>query len=226
MSGLQWLLDHHKAKEKYRRKMIENLNLQASDVVLDLGSGPGLWSDFFAEKVTPNGRVVGLDLSAELIDYAKSQLSKSPYQEMIEYQQGDFFHLPYEDETFDVVFCGNSLSYVNRDSQQDLLTEQKRVVKKGGRLVAKEFDDATTLVYPVPPELWLKVLACSAQVQKEKPPEECFDNFVGRQVRGILLNVGLKNLSTIPYTIPILPPLSPEAKRYVTEAISWQINTA
>ena len=42
-------------------------------MVLDLGCGPGLWSSMFAEKVKPNGRVVGVDIDSRWIDYAEAK---------------------------------------------------------------------------------------------------------------------------------------------------------
>ena len=63
--SLEWLLDHHKTKEQERRRMVADLNLAPGDAILDLGCGPGLWAPLFAEKVKPNGRVVGVDVSPE-----------------------------------------------------------------------------------------------------------------------------------------------------------------
>lgn len=130
LSGLQWLLDHHQAKEKYRRQMVEDLNLKPGNIVLDLACGPGLWSDYFAEKVAPNGKVVGIDLSAELIDYAQSNLDKSTYKEVIEYKQASFLNVPYEDEYFDIIFAGNCLSYLTPPMREKLLNEQKKACQK------------------------------------------------------------------------------------------------
>ena len=45
MSSTRWLVDHYKAKEKYRLQMVEDLNLQPGSIVLDVGTGPGLWSN-------------------------------------------------------------------------------------------------------------------------------------------------------------------------------------
>ncbi len=66
LTNVEWLLDHHKTKLQERRKTVDELNLKPGDVVLDLGCGPGLWTHLLAEKVKPNGRVVGLDFSPDL----------------------------------------------------------------------------------------------------------------------------------------------------------------
>src|SRR5919202_668453 len=51
LSSVEWLLDHHQAKENERRKMVQDLRLRPGDRVLDSASGPGLWSRLFAERV-------------------------------------------------------------------------------------------------------------------------------------------------------------------------------
>jgi len=76
MSSTRWLIDHYKAKEKYRKQMVEDLDLKSGDIVLDVASGPGLWSNLLAAKVAPHGRVVGIDCSAEAISYAEKKLRK------------------------------------------------------------------------------------------------------------------------------------------------------
>ena len=62
--NIQWQLDHHLAKKQHRQKIVDNLHLQPGDVVLDLGCGPGFWSSMLAEKVKPNGRVIGIDIDS------------------------------------------------------------------------------------------------------------------------------------------------------------------
>ena len=85
LTAVEWLLDHHKTKLQERRETVDNLNLKPGDVVLDLGCGPGLWTHLLAEKVKPNGRVVGLDFSQNLINYAMENLKNDPLSKNIEF---------------------------------------------------------------------------------------------------------------------------------------------
>ena len=73
LTELNWLLDHHKTKEHERWRMVEDLYLKPGDKVLDLGCGPGLWVPMFAEKVAPDGKVVGADFDETLVEYAKNR---------------------------------------------------------------------------------------------------------------------------------------------------------
>lgn len=226
MSSTRWLVDHYKAKEKYRHQMVKDLDLKPGDMVLDVGSGPGLWSNLLGEKVAPNGRIIGIEYSIDAITYAQNNLENSPYKEIIEYCQADFFNMPYPDETFDLVFCSNSLMYFPDPMKEKLLKEQKRVAKKGGRIASKEYDGETIILYPIPCELWLKLKNAVAQVLSERPLEDYYDEYVARKLRTLFLDAELKNIVTIPYPVQLFSPLSSHQKNYITQESQWFIKTA
>lgn len=226
MSSTRWLIDHYKAKEKYRHQMVEDLDLKLGDIVLDVGTGPGLWSNRLAEKVAPNGCIIGIDYSTDAINQAQKNLENTPYQNIIKYSQADFFNIPYPDETFDLAFCSNSLMYFPNLKKEKILKEQKRVVKKGGRIASKEYDGETIILYPIPPELWLKLKNAVAQVLSTRPPEDYYDEYVARNVRKLFLDAELENIVTIPYPIQMFAPLSSHQKNYITEESQWFIKTA
>ena len=217
--GIKWLLDHHTAKEQERRRMVDDLNLKPGDIVLDLGCGPGLWTSLLAEKVKLNGRIVGLDSDADFISYASEKLAIDQSEGIIEFHEGDFRSVPFEDESFDLVLFGNCFAYVT--DHQKVLEEQKRVTRKGGRIAVKDFQGSVLVVHPIEPLLTLKVVTAAAQALKENPSNPPFDNFSGQKLRGLLLKAGLKNVSTTSYAVQLLPPLIPEAKRYITGNAKW-----
>jgi SAM-dependent methyltransferase len=246
LSSLQWLLDHHRTKEPQRRQMVADLHFQAGERVLDLGCGPGLWTSMFAEKVAPTGKIVGLDFSPELIDYAVSQVAGESLGDAIHFVLGNFLKIPFRDRTFDSVFLGNCASYVS--DVLSFIQEMKRVTRVGGRVVSKEFDDGAIIFNPVHPHLTAKVLQAVTGVLSKtshigghegdgpavgrdpfvaaEPSVPQFDNFMGRKMHGLFLRSGFEDVSIRTYAIQVIAPLSPEAKRYLQGNAEWLGATA
>lgn len=179
--GIKWLLDHHKAKEGIRHQMVNDLDIQVSDKVLDLGCGVGLWSFMMADKVGNEGKVTGLDFNDDFVDYAVIILqNKAQYKEIVDFVKGDFLSVPFEDNSFDISFCGNCFAYVTE--YQKFIEEQKRVVKKGGRIAIKDFQGSVLVIHPINPLLTLKVMTATAQSLENNPPNPSFDNFSAQKL--------------------------------------------
>ncbi len=217
LSSVHWLRDHHLTKVQERRRIVDDLALEPTDVVLDSACGPGFWARMFAEKV-PGGRVVGLDFSPDLIDFARTSLEHDPLRPAIDLVLGDFHDIPFRPGTFDVVFIGNSFCYFVEISE--LLEGHRRVTKVGGRVVSKEFDGATVIFHPLDPCLVLRVVAAAAQALEDDTARR-FDNFVGRKMQGMFLRSGFSDVSTRTYAIQKVAPLAAEAKRYITGNAEW-----
>jgi ubiquinone/menaquinone biosynthesis C-methylase UbiE len=220
---LEWLLDHHKSKEQERIQMVESFNIKPGDIVLDLGCGPGLWTSALAEKVKPNGKVIGVDSTPELLNFAIKNLEKDPLKHLIEFKKSDFHEIPFRSDMFDFIFFGNCFAYV--EDHFKVIEEMKRAAKPGGRVAAKDFDGGLFIVHPIDPCLTLRVLSASAQSLKEKPIEPKFDNFTGRIMHGLFVKAGFKDVTTTSYAIQKLSPLSPEVKHYIAGNAEWLVKT-
>ncbi|MFN2556119.1 MAG: methyltransferase domain-containing protein [Nitriliruptorales bacterium] len=223
LTAVDWLVDHHRTKELERRQMVEDLELKPGDVVLDLGCGPGLWTQLMAEQVAPNGKIIGADLSPGLIRYAVDVACTS-VPDLTAFVMADFYRIPFADDTFDAVFFGNCLAYVS--DAVTLLEEHKRVTRAGGRVIAKDFDGAVIIFNPLDVQLSLTVMRAAARALTEQPRDPPFDNFVGRKLHGFFVRAGFREVSTRTYAVQKVAPLSPEAKRYIAGNAGWYGDTA
>ena len=204
--------------------MVEDLGLAPGDRVLDSASGPGLWSRLFADKVHPRGRVVGLDFSPELLEYARTTLKEDPLEEVIDLVLGEFGRLPFARGTFDAVFLGNCFCYVS--DVPGVLERHKHVTRTGGRVISKEFDGGAVIFHPVDPALTLKVLTGAARTLADGSGSSRFDNFVWRKMYGMFVQSGFSAVSTRSYAIQKLSPLSAATKRYIRSNAEWYGRTA
>src|SRR4030042_6958514 len=77
-------------------------SLKNGDVVLDLGSGAGFDAFLASKKVGKNGRVIGVDMTTEMLERAKANAKKGGYSN-VEFRQGEIEKLPVEDDSIDVI---------------------------------------------------------------------------------------------------------------------------
>jgi len=115
----------------FGERLVAHAQIGEGDTVLDVATGRGAVAFSAAKRVGPRGKVVGVDISPEMLQETAKELATGQWP-MIELHQMEAEHLSFSDSTFDCVLCGFALRFFPHPEQG--LKEFDRVLKPGKRI--------------------------------------------------------------------------------------------
>jgi ubiquinone/menaquinone biosynthesis C-methylase UbiE len=116
-------------KNQYKlRQMAARLDIGPGSVVLDVGTGTGVFIPFLLPLVGGNGKILALDIAEKMLHRARVK----NFDGVVAYLNADVAHIPLPDMSVDSVVCYSSFPHFH--DKAGALAEMYRVVKRGGRI--------------------------------------------------------------------------------------------
>ena len=203
--------------EPVDRQIVEWLNLAPGSRVLDAGCGGGGMTRLLAEAVGPAGQVVGLDTNPELIKFGQAQVVNTDLTQRIKFEEGDIRSLPFEDGSFDLVWCSRAVHGL--PDQLVGVRELRRVVRPDGRLVIRE-GGLSGQFMPFDLDVGEPGLDGRLQVVRQKWFADFRASLPGRVVypfgwTHMLREAGLSQVAPKSFSYDFASPLEPYQKEYL-----------
>ncbi len=149
--------------------------------ILDAGCGSGSMARLLA-SANPTSRIVGVDVRHDYVAFARERAVQEGLTN-VGFQQGDIFHLPFPDATFDVVWSKYVLQWVKEPHLA--IAEFRRVGKAGAFIVCANFDGFAVTHWPEDPVL---------QPVLERVFRSLVDPFIGRKMAPMFKAAGLAGI--------------------------------
>ena len=179
-------------------------SLRAGETVLDLGAGGGFDCFLAARVVGPSGRVIGVDMTSEMVTRARANARKLDAKN-VEFRLGEIEHLPVADGSIDVIMsnCVINLS----PEKTAVFREAFRVLRVGGRLAISD----VVAIAPIPPELQTQAAALAGCISGAALVDD---------LRAMLAEVGFKSIEVTiaPRSAEIVSSWMPGADRFIASA--------
>jgi len=161
-------------------------SLKAGETVLDLGSGGGLDCFLASPQVGPTGRVIGVDMTPDMLERARKAAKAGKY-ENVEFRLGEIEALPVPDNTVDAVIS-NCVINLSPDRPR-VFAEIMRILKPGGRVMISDLvsehptpqflvenTDALVGCLPVQEDEYLSLLKDAGMESVEIVEEKAYPN--------------------------------------------------
>jgi arsenite methyltransferase len=144
---------------------VELASLKEGETVIDLGSGGGLDCFLAAKKVGEKGKVIGIDMTSEMLERARANAKKGGYKN-VEFRLGEIENMPVADNTADTIIS-NCVINLSPDKQR-VFQEAFRVLKPKGRLMISDM----VLLRDLPNQIKRSVLAYVGCVAGARIPRQ------------------------------------------------------
>ncbi|OFX84308.1 MAG: arsenite S-adenosylmethyltransferase [Bacteroidetes bacterium GWF2_33_16] len=172
-------------------------SIKKGETILDLGSGAGFDSFLAAKETGETGKVIGVDITPEMIEKAKLNAQKGNYKN-VEFIEGDIENLPIADNSIDLVISNCVINLSNQKEQ--VFKEIYRVLKPGGRMMISDIVRSKELPKTITESVVGHIACLAGSIQK--------DIYIDIIKKAGFVDINIENESTFPIGLLLTDPIA------------------
>ena len=218
VSDTPWLDVHFQSARTEYEESLRHVGVKPGWTVLDAGCGGGNFLPLLGELIGARGRLVALDVAPENVARVEALIHEGHLPDGVRTQQGSVLALPFDDATFDCVWCANVVQYLRHAEFASAVAEFRRVLKPGGTLAIKEFD--VTMLQIVPMDCLVLARFVAARITKQ-----IASGVVGTGSANFLPSwlrrLGLAEIRRKGWLVERWAPVAPATRGFVAELLTY-----
>lgn len=206
------LAAYHRAFEGELREMLADVFRRPVRAALDIACGDGAYSAWLSERFGAQAAIVALDSNLSYLRAARRRPSPRRDAPEVMSLAADGLKLPFEDDSFDAVWCAQSLYSLPEPSA--VLAEMRRVTRPGGTAAVLENDTLHEIILPWPPELELALRQAElASFRRETDRPNKY--YLGRFLPEAFRVAGFANCALKTFAFSRNGPLDPPSRTFL-----------
>jgi SAM-dependent methyltransferase len=217
LAPLQWLLAHHEAKLFFRREVVKRWCLGSDARFVDLGCGPGLWTNNIVEEIAPGVHLHRLDVAHDSIGYARQESEKLNISNAL-FEIANISDPPDALQRADVELTLNILGYL-----ADPIRVLRRIwqrLKPCTRFIVRQFDNGATIFSGVDAALQARIYA-SVFTGIQGPSPAAGNPLFGRDLIKIYATTDIPSGDVRTDAAQICTPLTEGTRSYIGAKAQW-----
>ena len=195
---------------------LAELQLPAGSCGLDVGCGVGLYAQWLADAIGPDGHILAIDHNPERVQDTLQRLQGTPVASRISVQEGNGTALGQPDQQFDWVWCADVLHHI--DDAVGALREFQRVLRPGGCIVIKESQVLPSMFLPGHLDLERQLQRAEIQFQHAEAGPRSFQERRQR-TRQTKFEAGLSQVTVRTSVVQRQVPLDPVSQQYIQQVV-------
>ena len=217
LASSAWLDNHFLAMQPEYEEMLRWVGIQPNWHVLDAACGGGSFLPLMIELVGAGGKVTAIDLAPENTQIVKAKAEQNTWSTIAAIDVGSVLELPYDDQSFDAIWCANTMQYLSEEQVDRAIKEFRRVVRPGGLVALKDYDPTGMQFLPLPYNLCLNRYEAMARGGSQNDKALLRIMHLSQDMRA----AGLIDIRQKPTLMVRSPPLREADKRFLSDLFKF-----